>query len=147
MLKANIKIERACPVGLAAELVCDKWMPVLLRDIGLFELCSFNQILKNNTEGISSGTLAAKLKRLEYVGVIGFTQVNDHSQKKIYYLTESGIDLMPVLFALAAWSLKWQGRSEKYAAMVKRYNTPPNSEMKELQAALRRFIPSTCEVN
>jgi DNA-binding HxlR family transcriptional regulator len=141
MLKENRKIERTCPVGLAAELVCDKWMPVLLRDIGLFELCSFNQILKNNAEGISSGTLAAKLKRLEYVGVIGFAQV------KIYYLTESGIDLMPVLFALAAWSLKWQGRSEKYAAMVKRYNTPPNSEMKELQAALRRFIPSTCEVN
>ena len=147
MLKENRKIERACPVGLAAELVCDKWMPVLLRDIGLFEMCSFNQILKNNAEGISSGTLAAKLKRLEYVGVIGFAQVNDHSQKKIYYLTESGIDLMPVLFALAAWSCKWQGRSEKYGAMIKRYNTPPNSEMKELQAALRRFIPSTCEVN
>ncbi|MDA8581198.1 helix-turn-helix transcriptional regulator [Litoricolaceae bacterium] len=147
MLKENRKIERACPVGLAAELVCDKWMPVLLRDIGLFELCSFNQILKNNAEGISSGTLAARLKRLEYVGVIGFAQVNDHSQKKIYYLTESGIDLMPVLFALAAWSCKWQGRSEQYGAMIKRYNTPPNSEMKELQAALRRFIPSTCEVN
>ena len=147
MLMENRKIERACPVGLAAELVCDKWMPVLLRDIGLFELCSFNQILKNNAEGISSGTLAARLKRLEFVGVIGFAQVNDHSQKKIYYLTESGIDLMPVLFALAAWSCKWQGSSEKYGAMIKRYNTPPNSEMKELQAALRRFIPSTCEVN
>ena len=69
------------------------------------------------------------------------------AKKKIYYLTESGIDLMPVLFALAAWSLKWQGRSEKYAAMVERYHTPPSSEMRELQTELRRFIPSTCEVN
>ena len=73
---------KICPIGLASELVCDKWMSIILRDIGLFERRSFNQILKHNLEGISSGSLAAKLKRLEHVGLIRFAQTSEHSQKK-----------------------------------------------------------------
>ena len=81
-----------CPIGLASELACDKWMPIILRDIGLLERRTFNQLLKHNLEGISSGSLATKLKRLEHVGLITFVSANEHKQKKLYYLTESGID-------------------------------------------------------
>lgn len=47
--KVGLKI---CPIGLASELVCDKWMPIILRDIGLFERRTFNKLLKYNLEGI-----------------------------------------------------------------------------------------------
>ena len=31
----------------------DKWMPIILRDVGLLERRTFNQLLKHNLEGIS----------------------------------------------------------------------------------------------
>lgn len=77
--KVGLKI---CPIGLASELVCDKWMPIILRDIGLFERRTFNKLLKYNLEGISSGSLATKLKRLEHVRLINFVLTSEHRQKK-----------------------------------------------------------------
>ena len=92
-----------CPIGLASELACDRWMPIILRDIGLLERRTFNKLLKHNLEGISSGSLATKLKRLEHVGLITYVSATEHKQKKLYHLTESGIDFMPVLFALFSY--------------------------------------------
>jgi DNA-binding HxlR family transcriptional regulator len=138
---------KVCPIGLASELVCDKWIPIILRDIGLFERRSFNQILKYNLEGISSGSLAAKLKRLEHVGLIRFEKVSEHRQKKLYYLTQSGIDFLPVLFAMAAWSAKWHQPTKKYAAMIESYVTSPGSKMQELQTRLLALIPNEPAVN
>ena len=144
LLKQSGKI---CPIGLAAELICDKWMPIILRDIGLFERRSFNQILKHNLEGISSGSLAAKLKRLEHVGLIRFERVIEHRQKKLYYLTQSGIDFLPVLFAMAAWSTKWHQPNKDFAAMIEPYVTSPGSKMQELQAELLASIPNDSAIN
>ena len=144
LLKQSGKI---CPIGLAAELICDKWMPIILRDIGLFERRSFNQILKHNLEGISSGSLAAKLKRLEHVGLIRFERVIEHRQKKLYYLTQSGIDFLPVLFAMAAWSTKWHQPNKDFAAMIEPYVTSPSSKMRELQAELLASIPNGSAIN
>ena len=144
LLKQSGKI---CPIGLAAELVCDKWMPIILRDIGLFERRSFNQILKHNLEGISSGSLAAKLKRLEHVGLIRFERVIEHRQKKLYYLTQSGIDFLPVLFAMAAWSTKWHQPNKDFAAMIEPYVTSPGSKMQKLQAELLASIPNGSAIN
>ena len=110
-----------CPIGLASELACDKWMPIILRDIGLLERRTFNQLLKHNLEGISSGSLATKLKRLEHVGLITFVSANEHKQKKLYYLTESGIDFMPVLFAMAGWSAKWHQPSARFVEALRPY--------------------------
>jgi len=138
---------KICPIGLAAELICDKWMPIILRDIGLFERRSFNQILKHNLEGISSGSLAAKLKRLEHVGLIRFERVIEHRQKKLYYLTQSGIDFLPVLFAMAAWSTKWHQPNKDFAAMIEPYVTSPGSKMQELQAELLASIPNGSAIN
>ena len=129
--------KKICPIGLASELACDKWMPIILRDIGLFERRTFNQILKNNLEGISSGSLASKLKRLEHVGLITFVTVSEHKQKKIYYLTESGIDFIPVLFVMADWSAKWHKPSQEFSVITDKYYSKPGPGLRELQSELR----------
>ena len=127
-----------CPIGLASELACDKWMPIILRDIGLLERRTFNQLLKHNLEGISSGSLATKLKSLEHVGLITFVSANEHKQKKLYYLTESGIDFMPVLFAMAGWSAKWHQPSAKFVEAIRPYLPEPEPTMQELISTLRQ---------
>ena len=53
MLDSNIVEEEMCPIGLAAYLLGDKWVPIIIRDIALFDQRGFNEILKNNREGIS----------------------------------------------------------------------------------------------
>jgi len=127
-----------CPIGLASELACDRWMPIILRDIGLLERRTFNQLLKNNLEGISSGSLATKLKRLEHVGLISFVSVKEHKQKKLYYLTESGIDFMPVLFAMAGWSAKWHQPSAKFVEALRPYLPEPEPAMQGVLSKLRQ---------
>ncbi|MBU29891.1 MAG: transcriptional regulator [Gammaproteobacteria bacterium] len=126
-----------CPIGLASELACDKWMPIILRDIGLLERRTFNQLLKHNLEGISSGSLAAKLKRLEDVGLITFASANEHKQKKLYYLTESGIDFVPVLLAMAGWSAKWHQPSAKFVEALRPYLPEPELTLQDLLSKLR----------
>ena len=126
-----------CPIGLASELACDKWMPIILRDIGLLERRTFNQLLKHNLEGISSGSLATKLKRLEHVGLITFAPANEHKQKKLYYLTESGIDFMPVLFVMAGWSAKWHQPSARFVEALRPYIPEAEPAMQGLLSKLR----------
>ena len=129
---------QVCPIGLASELTCDKWMPIILRDIGLLERRTFNQLLKHNLEGISSGSLATKLKRLEHVGLITFVSAREHKQKKLYYLTESGIDFMPVLFAMAGWSAKWHQPSARFVEALRPYIAEAEPAMQVLLSKLRQ---------
>ena len=129
---------QVCPIGLASELTCDKWMPIILRDIGLLERRTFNQLLKHNLEGISSASLATKLKRLEHVGLITFVAAREHKQKKLYYLTESGIDFMPVLFAMAGWSSRWHKPSARFVEALKPYVPEPEPIMQRLLLKLRQ---------
>lgn len=127
-----------CPIGLASELACDRWMPIILRDIGLLERRTFNKLLKHNLEGISSGSLATKLKRLEHVGLITYVSATEHKQKKLYYLTESGIDFMPVLFAMAGWSAKWHQPSARFVEVLRPYLPEPEPAMLGLLLKLRQ---------
>ena len=127
------KSEKMCPIGLASELGCDKWMPIILRDIGLFERRTFNKLLKHNLEGISSGSLATKLRRLEQVGLITCVSASEHKQKKLYFLTESGIDFLPVLFSMAAWSSKWHQPSREFSAVIAPFVTRPTRKLQTLQ--------------
>ncbi|MDC3032636.1 helix-turn-helix transcriptional regulator [Litorivicinus sp.] len=109
------------PIGLTSELACEKWMPIILRDIGRFKRLTFYQLLKHNLDGIFSGSLTTKLKRLEHVGLITFVPANEHKQKKVYYLTGLGIDSMPVLFAMSGRSTKWYQPSAWFVEALRPY--------------------------
>ena len=126
-----------CPIELASELACDKWTPINLRDIGLLERRTFYQLLKHNLVGISSGSLVSKLKRLEHIDLITFVPANGHKQKKLYYLIESGIDFMPVLFAVAGWSAKWHQPSAKFVEALRPYLPEAEPAMQGLLSKLR----------
>ena len=78
---------QGCPIGLAADIIGDKWSIIILRDIAILNRQTYSQLYNKNLEGISSATLAKRLKRLLDIGML--TVCNDmmHSQKKIYSLT------------------------------------------------------------
>ena len=93
-----------CPIGFTADIIGDKWAIIILRDIALLSRRTFNQLRVKNVEGISSATLAKRLKRLEDVGLLSIRHDPGHLQKKIYCLTEPAIQFVPIIFALGHWA-------------------------------------------
>ena len=100
MLDSNIVEEEMCPIGLAGYLLVDKWVPIIIRDIALFDRRGFNEILKNNREGISSASLASRLQYMVQLNLLHIEKSEDHKQKKLYFLSEAGIAFVPILFQL-----------------------------------------------
>ena len=120
MLDHSVEQEM-CPIALASYLFGDKWIPIIIRDIALFDRRTFNDILKNNLEKISSGSLSSRLQRLTHLEMLEVTDDGTHSQKKIYSLTESGIGFVPVVFKMASWTAEFRNPSPVVVAMSQPY--------------------------
>ena len=108
MLDLNIVEKEMCPIGLAGHLLVDKWVPIIIRDIALFDRRGFNEILKKNREGISSASLASRLQYMVQLNLLHVEKADDHVQKKNYFLTEAGIAFVPILFHLASWTAEFR---------------------------------------
>ena len=94
-----------CPVNLALEVFGDKWSLVILRDIMFEGKRHFRELLQSE-EKIASNILTDRLVMLEREGLITKAEDPDHKQKVIYSLTPKGIDVLPILVEIGAWSLK-----------------------------------------
>lgn len=94
-----------CSINLALEVFGDKWTLLIIRDIMLGNKRHFREILQSD-EKISSNILTNRLAMLEAQDIITKKSDASHKQKYLYSLTEKGIDLLPVIISVAAWSLK-----------------------------------------
>lgn len=136
MLDQSVEQEM-CPIALASYLFCDKWIPIIIRDIALFDRRTFNDMLKNNPENISSGSLSSRLQRLLHLQMLEVTDHSAHSQKKVYSLTESGVGFVPVVFKMASWAAEFRNPSPVVVEMTQPYidgdTDSINSFMKNLR--------------
>jgi DNA-binding HxlR family transcriptional regulator len=94
-----------CPLNLALEVVGDKWSLIVLRDIMFANRRQFRQLLENSEEGISSGVLAARLRKLCEFQLIDPMPGFGHRQITRYCLNEPGIQLVPMIAELSIWGL------------------------------------------
>jgi DNA-binding HxlR family transcriptional regulator len=92
-----------CPISAALETIGDKWSLLIVRDIACFGKHSYCEFLASS-EGIATNVLANHLRRLERDGILQKEPHPGDRRKDIYTLTEKGLDLIPVLVDLAAWS-------------------------------------------
>jgi DNA-binding HxlR family transcriptional regulator len=132
MLDTNIVEEEMCPIGLAGYLLVDKWVPIILRDIALFDQRGFNEILKNNREGISSASLASRLQYMVQLNLLHIEKSEYHKQKKLYFLSEAGIAFVPILFHLASWTAEFRNPAPDIVALT----NPFHSRRGDLQERL-----------
>ena len=94
-----------CPINLALEVFGDKWSLIIVRDI-MFNGKRYFRELLNSEEKIASNILTDRLGMLEREGIISKVDDPTHKQKNIYTLTEKGIDLLPIMVEIGAWSIK-----------------------------------------
>jgi DNA-binding HxlR family transcriptional regulator len=100
------ELKSHCAVNFALEAVGDPWALLIVRDIAFDGKHSFNEFLASD-ERIARNILADRLVWLEQAGVLLKKDDPRDRRKGWYGLTEKGIDLIPVLFALSEWSFTY----------------------------------------
>lgn len=106
MNKMKSEARSYCPMNLAVEIFGDKWTLLIIRDLIIEDKRRFREFL-NSDEGIATNILTDRLSMLERRGILIHRPDPTHKQKKIYCLTQMGIDLFPVLLSIAEWSCKY----------------------------------------
>jgi len=94
-----------CPVAMAAELVCTRWTPLVLREL-MAGSTRFND-LRKGVPRMSPALLSKRLKDLETAGVLTRRQVKGEPGVFEYQLTDAGRELKPVIEAIGCWGQRW----------------------------------------
>ncbi|HEY1475727.1 MAG TPA: helix-turn-helix domain-containing protein [Pseudolabrys sp.] len=94
-----------CPVAMAAEIICTRWTPLLLRELTV-GTTRFND-LRRGVPRMSPALLSKRLKDLEAAGIVTRSKATDEPSVFEYRLTESGRDLKPIIDAVGAWGQRW----------------------------------------
>ena len=100
----------------------------------------FRELLQSD-ERISSNVLADRLKTLVEHGILTKTDDPTHKQKAVYSLTESGIELLPIVAQIGAWGRRHRPESDRLdnatKAFLRKLHTGGPSLWNELMAQLR----------
>jgi len=93
----------ACPVACALDILGDKWTLLIIRDLMFFDKHEYKDFLQAE-EGISTNILSDRLKRLLEFSLIDVLVHPENATRKLYYLTQSGKELIYTLTHLVRWS-------------------------------------------
>lgn len=94
-----------CPVAKAAELLAERWMPLVVREL-LAGSRHFAD-LRRGIPLISPATLSQRLQELVDAGVLDRTRTPGSLRRVEYRLTEAGEELRPVIGAFGVWGQRW----------------------------------------
>jgi DNA-binding HxlR family transcriptional regulator len=95
---------QTCSIARSTSLIGDRWTLLIVRQIFL-RIRRFSEI--QTTLGISKHRLSARLKRLVDSDII-YKEIYDKARNRSEYkLTESGLELYPIIVALARWGDQW----------------------------------------
>lgn len=95
-----------CPVTPVCELLQGKWRTQVLYELIIHDSVRFGQF-KKDLPGITNSVLTAELKDLEKNGLVKRTQYNEIPPHVEYSLTEKGNDLLPLIYAMMNFGLKY----------------------------------------
>jgi DNA-binding HxlR family transcriptional regulator len=96
-----------CPVAKAAQLFCERWTPLIIRDLA-WGATRFSE-LQRGVPLMSPTLLSRRLKQLEAEGVVE-RRAEAGSRAATYHLTESGQEFAPIIEALGVWGQRWARR-------------------------------------
>jgi DNA-binding HxlR family transcriptional regulator len=91
-----------CPVAKAMELLDERWTVLVVREL-LAGSTHFND-LRRGVPKMSPTLLSKRLQTLTRAGVVQRSEVDGRT---VYTLTECGRELVGVVEALGAWSVRW----------------------------------------
>ena len=91
-----------CPLALASEVLTQRWMLLILRELGAGS-ARFNDI-RRGVPRISPSLLKERLDSLQAAGIV---EQSGSGHERRYRLTEAGEELRPILSGIGAWGQRW----------------------------------------
>lgn len=98
----NASYGQFCPLSMAAEIICTRWTPLVLRELHCGST-RFND-LRRGVPKMSPALLSKRLKELEEAGVV---EVRRRDGSPEYHLTQAGQELRPLIEAMMVWGHVW----------------------------------------
>lgn len=95
---------QTCGIAKALDVVGERWTLLLVRDLMLGPK-RFTE-LQRGLDGLAPNLLAARLKEMEALGLIGRAESPD-ARGEAYALTQAGRELEPALHALGQWGFRF----------------------------------------
>ena len=122
-----------CPISCVLDLIGDKWTLLVLRDMMFFNKRQFFEFLES-PEKISTNILTDRLHKLEQSGVIAKEPYSSHRYRFAYHVTETGLELKPILTEIGKWGLK-HCENAKTRSMQERENARAMAERESEQVS------------
>ena len=94
-----------CPFTSAIDILGDKWMLVIVKQMLLENKTTFKDFTESD-EAIATNILSTKLNLLEELEINTKTHPPNNINSILFVLTELGLALTPLLVELAIWSDK-----------------------------------------
>jgi DNA-binding HxlR family transcriptional regulator len=94
-----------CSFTKAIEHLGDRWILLIVRQLGVFGPLGFNQLAAALPGRISRSVLAERLRRLEALGLV--SRGCGGAAPSRYRLTSVGEGLMPTILSLRTWADTW----------------------------------------
>ena len=94
-----------CSLARALDVVGEWWTILVVRDL-FYGLSTFEQLREDL--GIARNMLSARLNKLVEKGVVEKRPAREGARRQEYRLTQKGLDLFPVIMALAGWGDRWE---------------------------------------
>ena len=126
-----------CTLGRAMDILGEKWTVVVLREVFL-GIRRFEDLRVRT--GIPRQVLTNRLAALVGHGLLRRSpyQAPGVRARDEYRLTDKGLDLMPMLLEMIAWSAKYDRKTAAGEDFVRRVRRDRDGLVKELRSALTR---------
>lgn len=111
-----------CPLSRSLDTFGDKWTLLILRDVSMFGKTTFKELAQMQ-EGIATNTLADRLEKLTAEGMLTKTRSKRNKLVFHYNITEKGLDLIPIIKAVFAWSEKHLYKEEEKSELAEFLNS------------------------
>src|SRR5215210_1093076 len=98
------RYDQYCPIAHALGLIGERWSLLIVRE--LLQGPKRYTDLAGSLPGIGTNILAARLKELETCGLVTKRRLEPPAASQVYELTPYGLELKPVMRALALWGLR-----------------------------------------
>jgi DNA-binding HxlR family transcriptional regulator len=104
------KMRSTCPISHSLDVFGDKWSLLIIRDLVLGKKRRYRDFL-NSPEGIATNILADRLKKLVEAELATKQDDPANNGQPLYTPTKKALALIPVLNAMAGWSLNFGPKS------------------------------------
>jgi DNA-binding HxlR family transcriptional regulator len=122
-----------CPVNFALQAFGDAWSLLVIRDLMFTGRRTFSEFL-GAEEAMANNILSQRLRHLQDIGLI---RRAGRGRGATYALTARGLDLLPAMLEIVAWSARHDPGTAAPPAFVRRIRTHRDALIAELTQELR----------